>query len=295
MTDVYAAMEVIVRELRSTVTELCAVLHVSRSAYYAWKEGTPSPRRRRDAELIPVVHEVFWHHRRRYGSRRIAATLADQGWSCGRHRVAKLLKNQGLCAVQPKSFVPTTTDSRHGLGYSPNLLINAAEPTTINQLWVGDITYIRLRNQRFIYLAMLMDRYSRNIVGWALADTLTEPLVLQALRRALRERQPPVNLIHHTDRGGQYAGTAYRAVLRRAGLRQSMSRAGNCYDNAFMESCFGTLKTELPMADYDNQHEVRAALAAYIGYYQTERKHSALGYRSPRQFEALATTRAANI
>jgi transposase InsO family protein len=173
------------------------------------------------------------------------------------------------------------------LGYSPNLIVDAPAPSGVNQLWVGDITYVPLRGGVFCYLATLMDRYSRDIVGWELAETMTDTLPLAALQMAIRDRQPPPRLVHHTDRGGQYASTRYRAVLRRADMRQSMSRADNCYDNAFMESCFGTFKTELEMTEYDNQRDARRQIAEYIDYYRTDRKHSALGYVTPQQFERL--------
>jgi putative transposase len=270
-----------------SVATTCAVLDVSRSAYYAWRDAKPSARERRDEELIPWVRAVFWKHRRRYGARRIADELADHEQLCGPRRVARLLKSQGLRAIQPKSFVPKTTDSRHGLGYSPNLLLESPDPTRLNQLWVGDITYVPLRGGAFSYLAMLMDRYSRSIVGWRLEEMMTEELVLPVLRMAIRGRQPPAHLIHHTDRGGQYAGARYRAMLHRAELRQSMSRPDNCYDNAFMESCFGTIKTELEMTEYQNHRSALREIAEYIDYYQTERKHSALGYLTPNQFESL--------
>jgi len=197
------------------------------------------------------------------------------------------MRDQGLRAIQPKSFVPKTTNSKHRLGYSPNLLLEVKEPVKMNQLWVGDITYIPLRSGAFCYLAILMDRYSRFIVGWQVDQSMTEGLTLAVLRIAIGKRQPAVNLIHHTDRGGQYAGKRYRNVLRRAGFRQSMSRADNCYDNAFMESCFGTIKTELEITEYDNDRAASREIGEYIEYYLNERKHSALGYLTPQQFEAL--------
>ena len=237
--------------------------------------------------MTSLVRALFWKHRRRYGARRIADDLADLGLVCSPRRVGKILKNQGLRAIQPKSFVPKTTDSRHRLGYSPNLILDTPEPSGINQLWVGDITYVPLRDGAFCYLATLMDRYSRDIAGWDLQETMTDELTLAALRRAIRDRQPPAMLVHHTDRGGQYASVGYRAVLRRAAMRQSMSRAANCYDNAFMESCFGTIKTELEMTEYENCASARADIASYIAYYNTERRHSSLDYLNPTQFETL--------
>jgi len=268
---------------------VCEVLGASRSAYYAWRDGEPSGRERRAAALTPLVRAVFWKHRRRYGARRIAEELADLGETCSPRRVAKMLKTQGLRAIQPRSFVPKTTDSRHHWGYSPNLILDTPEPSGVNQLWVGDITYVPLRGGTFCYLATLMDRYSRDIAGWALAETMTDELTLAAVRMAIRDRQPPAELVHHTDRGGQYASARYRAVLRRSGMRQSMSRAANCYDNAFMESCFGTFKTELEMTEYEDHRAARREIAEYIDYYRTDRKHSALGYLTPTQFERLST------
>jgi transposase InsO family protein len=287
VTDVYAAIEQIVDPNHLATAAACDVLAVSRSAYYAWRQGGSSPRQARDKELAPLVRAVFWKHRRRYGARRIARELADLGQTCSPRRVAKLLKNQGLRAIQPKSFVPKTTDSRHRLGYSPNLLLETPGPTGLDRLWVGDITYLPLVKGAFCYLAMLMDRFSRAVVGWHVDETMTDELTLAALRMAIGRRQPTTGLIHHTDRGGQYASTRYRNVLRRAGFRQSMSRAENCYDNAFMESCFGTIKTELEMTEYQDCRAARREIAEYIHYYLHQRKHSALGYLTPVQFEHL--------
>ena len=219
--------------------------------------------------------------------------LTQRGIACGVARVARLLKTQGLRAIQPKSFRPRTTQSRHGLGYNQNLLKGRPAPTKINEVWVGDITYIplgaRTSRSRFGYLALLMDLWSRRIVGWEYGSSMNEELVLGALRRAIRNRQPGAGLIHHSDRGGQYASKRYRELLRRSGIRQSMSEAGSCYDNAFMESCYGTVKTELELVEYANGPEAVRELSAYIRYYNTSRRHSALGYVSPAEFENQST------
>jgi putative transposase len=279
-------VEAVSKDVAIPTTEVCQVLNVSRSAFYAWKEAEPTPREDREMQLLPLVRTIFKRHRRRYGARRIAEELHDMGYVCSPRVVAKLLKSQGLRAIQPKSFKPRTTESRHRLGYSPNLLLDGKPPTAINQIWVGDITYIPLEGGIFSYLALIMDLFSRRLVGWHLGKDMTEELVLAALRMAIRDRQPQPGLIHHTDRGGQYAGALYRGVLRRAEIRQSMSRADNCYDNAFMESCYGTIKTETEMTEYENYRKALRELLSYLPYYNTERKHSALGYLTPIQFEA---------
>ena len=284
MTDVYAAVEAIAADGPFATSVVCDTLAVSRSAYYAWRDGDASPRDDERATLSERIAAIFRRHKRRYGARRIAAELADDAVVCSAKRVARVLKSQGLRAIQPKSFVPKTTDSRHGLGFSPNLLLDSPDPTAADCLWVGDITYLPLRRGGFVYLAGLMDRFTRDIVGWHVAATMTEPLVLTTLKRAIRTRQPRPGLMHHTDRGGQYAGHTYRAVLRRTAMRQSMSRAGNCYDNAFMESCWGTFKTEMEMAEYDSEEHARRAVAEYVNYYRFDRKHSSLGYLTPAQF-----------
>ena len=269
------------------VAALCHALGVSRSGYYAWKQGRRSNRAEEDRCLMPQVQVVFREHKRRYGARRIARELSSRGTSCGKHRAGRLMRESGLVAIQPKSFRPRTTDSRHRLGYSPNLLLNGAAPRGVERVWVGDITYIPMDGNGFLYLALLMDLYSRRIVGWELGANMKEPLVLAALRFAIADRQPGVNLIHHTDRGGQYAGNGYRRVLERARMLQSMSRADNCYDNAFMESCFGTIKRELEMEPYESESLARKEIAGYIRYYNTRRRHSALGYLTPKEFEDI--------
>jgi putative transposase len=264
---------------------LCEVLEVHRSRYYAWRRGSQGCRAIEDAELKPLIREIFWEHERRYGARRIARELASRNECCGVGRVARLLREMGLKAIQPKSYQPRTTDSRHSLGFSPNLLLECPPPDGINQVWVGDISYVPLRAEDFLYLAILMDLYSRRIVAWELRDHMRESLVLAALREAIALRNPRAGLIHHSDRGGQYAGKKYRAVLERAEICQSMSRADSCYDNAFMESCFGTIKRELQMECYESERVARTEIRAYIRYYNTRRRHSSLDYLTPAEFE----------
>jgi putative transposase len=234
---------------------------------------------------MPLILDIFWQHKRRYGARRIAVELQARGHSCGVDRVAKLLKNQGLQAIQPQSFKPQTTNSQHGLGYSPNLLPRSSPPVQLNRVWVADITYLPLKDNGFAYLALVLDLCSRRVVGWSLAEQMTESLVLNALQHAIHTRQPHPGLVHHSDRGGQYASQAYRAVLRRGEIRQSMNRAANCYDNAFMESCFGTIKTELEMTEYQDSRQARQDIASYLAYYNLERRHSSLNYLAPAAFE----------
>lgn len=268
-----------------SIAELCGVLEISRSAYYAWMHGRRNVYQQQDELLQPMIEDILYQHKRRYGARRIAFDLREQGISCSRQKARKIMDQMGLIAIQPKSFKPRTTDSKQTLGYSPNLLLENVSLDDVNQIWVGDITYIAL-SSRFAYLALLMDLFSRKIIGWTLDQRMETSLVLRALKQAIRARQPQPGLIHHTDRGGQYAAGEYRRHLARACMKQSMSRAGDCYDNAFMESCFGTIKTELELTSYDSAEEARREITEYINYYNCLRRHSSLDYLSPTRFEA---------
>ncbi len=266
------------------VRSVCDVLGVSRSGYYAFQRGVMSARTKEDERLKPIVREAFLAHRRRYGARRISRELAAAGETCGRGRTRKIMDQMDLVAIQPRSFKPRTTDSRHTLGYNDNLLLDAPPPVGIDQVWLGDITYIPLK-QSFAYLSMLIDLHSRMIVGWTLCNHMRESLVLATLQQAIKLRQPRPGLIHHSDRGGQYAGGEYRAVLERAQVQQSMSRPDNCYDNACMESCFGTIKTELELTYFETITAASQEISEYINYFNVVRRHSAIDYQSPTQFE----------
>ena len=285
MSDVVAAADQICLQGGFQISDVCECLSIPRSTFYDHRQPGLTAHEISEKELTPLVMDIFWKHRKRYGTRRIVEDLADRGIATGRRKVANILQTQGLRAIQPKSFKPKTTDSRHRLGYSPNLLLEEFSLNGINQLWVADITYIPLSERKFAYLAMLMDRFSRRLIGWHIDLSMTEELVIHGMKNAIATRQPSEQMIHHSDRGGQYAGKQFRAILRRASIRQSMSRAGDCYDNAFMESCFGTIKTELDMTEYKNMQIAELELAEYFTYYNCDRKHSGIGYQTPIQFE----------
>jgi putative transposase len=236
-----------------------------------------------------VVTERFWENFRRYGSRRITAQLKKEGHLLGRHKVRKIMKTQGLQAIQPRSFVPKTTDSRNTSQPSPNLLAIEPIPTQTNQVWVGDITYIPLSGSRWAYLAVWMDLFSRRIVGWQLDTHMREELIIKALKKGIHTRCPPAQLLIHSDRGGQYEGKAFRKLLADRHFRQSMSGADNPYDNAFMESCFGRFKCELLEGGiFDDFEDAYTEIFEYLeSYYNLKRLHSSLGYRTPAEFEEM--------
>lgn len=288
MTEIYKVISVLSKG-DFEVTQLCDIFDVSRSAFYSWRNAVPNLYQQQDECLAPMIEEIFIAHRRRYGARRIAVELQSAGVSCSRSKARKIMDQMELVAIQPKSFKPRTTESKHTLGYNDNLLLQGVEVDGMNQVWVGDITYIGLQNQ-FAYLALLMDLFSRKIIGWSLNLNMEAALVVSALKAAIKERQPNPGLIHHTDRGGQYAAKEYRKIIFRAGMKQSMSRAGDCYDNAFMESCFGTIKTELEMTTYQSLKEASREIRDYINYYNSIRRHSAIDYQSPNRFEAISNS-----
>lgn len=230
---------------------------------------------------------VFGQHKRRYGSRRIVAELGNQGYSLSRYKARKLLKRNGLKAIQPRSFVPKTTNSCHRYTISPNLLKQTASPDRVNQVWVGDITYIPMVGGNFRYLSVWMDLFSRKIVGWDLQDHMRESLVTASLQKAIGSRNVNANLLIHSDRGGQYAGAKFRKILNGRKMLQSMSDADNPYDNAHMESFFSRFKAEmLEGGAFQNAEDSRTEIFEFIEmYYNPERLHSSIGYLSPNTFE----------
>jgi transposase InsO family protein len=269
------------------VDVLCHVLQVSRSGYYAWRQRPPSLQARRRTELVEQIRQVHASHRCVYGSPRIAAELHAQGVSCAENTVAKLMRQHGIRSKTARRFVVRTTDSRHAHPVAANRLAQQFERPLPNQAWAADITYIPT-DEGWLYLAAVIDLCSRKIVGWSTADHLRAELACQALEMAVTHRRPPQELLHHSDRGVQYACDEYQGLLSRHGLLTSMSRTGNCYDNALMESFFGTLKTELIHHEtYATRQQAHLALFEYIEvFYNRQRRHSALGYMNPTEFEA---------
>jgi transposase InsO family protein len=234
------------------------VLKVSRSAYYSWKEQKQSRAGEKKKEMEQNIISIFMEHRRRYGVRRIVAELKATGkFKAGAYQVRQVLKEHGLKAIQPRSFVPKTTDSRHPYPISANLLLERVLPHRPDEVWVGDITYIPLSGGTYGYLAVWMDLYSRKIIGWHLDNHIKEALIVEAFKKALMNRSITEELIIHSDRGGQYAGNKFRKLLHsKPQIIQSMSRADNPYDNAFRESCFSRFKAELLQdGAFDNLQE----------------------------------------
>ena len=272
----------IARQTGGSVRAVCAALELPRSSFY--HAVVPTPTQSADAELGPLIEAVFKRHRRRYGYRRIGEELADRGVVCAPARVRRLMASRGLHALQPKNFLPKTSDGRADQP-SPNLLTGHPLPEAPNRAWAGDITFIPT-STGWLYLAVVIDLCSRRIVGWSLGDHLRGDLVVAALRQALGSR-PTQNTIFHSDRGSQYGSALFRQALAGAGMRQSMSARANPYDNAWTESFIGTLKGEMLQGGcFEDATDARLEIFDYIeGYYNTQRKHSALDYLTPNQFE----------
>jgi len=269
-----------------SIERMCQISQVSRASFYRWLK--PNPPAEDDMDVRSAIQRIVLEHRRRYGYRRVTAELRKRGTLINHKRVARIMREDNLLAAQPRAFV-VTTDSDHDLKVHLNLA-RRMELTGVNQLWVADITYIRLRTE-FVYLAVILDGYSRKVVGWALDRTLAARLTVEALTQAITQRQPLPGLVHHSDRGVQYAATDYVEILENHQILPSMSRPANPYDNASCESFFKTLKREEIYANqYIDLDHLRAHMEEFIErYYNSCRLHSALGYRSPEEFEQVAS------
>ena len=267
------------------VKSMCEVLTVSRSGYYAWSTRQPSIRQKANEELLERIRKVYSQSRRLYGSPRITAELNEEGVRCGKHRVARIMKACSIRAEVKKRRFRRTTDSRHDYALAANLLVQKKH---IDGVWASDITFVPT-SEGWLYLAAVMNVKSRKILGLSMSDKLSQELTSVALKAAVGRESPAEGLIHHSDRGRQYASYAYQDLLRGYGITQSMSRSANCYDNAYMESFFGTLKTELVYGErYHTRLEARLSIFEYVEvFYNRQRRHSALGYRSPEQYEKL--------
>jgi putative transposase len=271
------------------VSLLCSLLDVSRSGYYAWCGRPPSQRAIADRELTEDIRSIHEYSERRYGSPRIHEELGANETRVGRKRVARLMKEGGMSARIKRRFVKTT-DSNHDFPIAPNILQREFTAAAPNEIWVGDITYLDTR-EGWLYLAVLIDLYSRRVVGWAMSERIDTALAMGALNMALAQRKPARGLTHHTDRGCQYASHEYRRLLRDIGAKCSMSRKGDCWDNAVAESFFASLRKELTnRVDFLSRDAARSNVFEYIeAFYNRIRRHSTINYLSPNDFENGAT------
>jgi putative transposase len=270
-----------------SVVRLCRVLGVSTSGFYAWQQHQPSHHARMDAALSARIRAVHTESHCTYGAPRVHAELRATGTRVGKKRVARLMGAAGLAGCSPKRFRRTTIPATAGAAQPADLVRRNFTPSAPDRLWIADITYVRTW-EGWLYLAVILDAFSRRVVGWALADHLRTELATDALHMALTTRRPATGLIHHSDRGGQYLSAAYTGILAEHGARSSVGRPGTCYDNAAAESFFATLKTELlHRASWPTRQQAKTAIFQYLeGFYNRHRRHSTLGYRSPAAFEA---------
>lgn len=267
---------------------MCEVLDVSTSGYYDWRKRGPSKREQQDEELLEEIEQIHKRSRQTYGSPRIHRTLKANGFCVGRNRVARLMRENGIRAVQKRKS-KRTTRSDHAFPIAQNLLERDFDAAGPNQVWLADITYVRTA-EGWLYLAAVLDAFSRKIVGWAMSETMSRKLCIDALKMAVLNRKPPEGLVHHSDRGLQYASGDYQQLLEDNGIVCSMSRKGDCWDNAPMESFFGTLKSEsLHRVDFATRNEARRQIFDFIEvFYNRQRIHSALDFMSPAEFEEMA-------
>ena len=271
-----------------SLARTCALFGVSASGFYAWKRRKPSLRQLTDMVFLAHIRSQFSLSRETYGSPRMHVELREDGLAIGRHRVARLMRENGLKALQKRRF-KKTTDSDHGGPVAPNVLDQDFTAEQPNEKWGADISYIWTA-EGWLYLAVVVDLFSRRIVGWATSDRMKKDLALTALNRALAVRQPVAGIIHHSDRGSQYCAGAYRKLLADHRIVVSISGKGNCYDNAIVETVFKTIKSELIWRTaWQSRNQAHIAIGRYIdGFYNPVRRHSALGYKSPCRFEVEA-------
>lgn len=269
------------------IKTMCEVLDVSRSGYYQWRSARTSARASQTEAIKAKIARVHETSRGTYGSPRVTAALHGQGEAVGRNRVARLMKEAGLKGRQARRYRVRTTDSAHDDPIAPNLLAEAPAPTKPDEIWVSDITYVET-GEGWLYLAGVLDLYSRRLIGWAMGSSLVTALPLAALHMALRRRRPGAGLLHHSDRGCQYASADYRSALSKHGCVASMSRRGNCYDNATMEAFWSTLKHELIYRRrFVTRDDATTAIFDYVEcFYNRTRLHSALGFKSPLAYES---------
>lgn len=266
---------------------LCEVMQVSRSGYYSWSRREKSARQQEYEALIPVVQEADRISKGTYGARRIAGEVEANGITCGKTKAKTLMKLAGVSAKQKRKF-KVTTDSKHKLPVAPNLLNREFDVAEPDQVYVSDITYI-WTNEGWMYSAVILDLFSRQVVGWSLDMRMSRKLIMDALRMAVWRRQPATGLIFHSDRGSQYCSDDFQKMLKSYGMASSMSRKGNCWDNSVAESFFGSLKTErVFFANYKTREEAKRDIVDYIEmFYNSRRRHSYLGNVSPREFEEM--------
>jgi len=271
------------------VSVMCRVLRVSRNGFYDWDQRAPSRRRQRQEQLLAKIRRAHQENRELYGSPRVHRALLIDGESVSRNTVAKLMRQAKIRAKSRRRFIPRTTDSTHAKPVAKNVLGRNFTAEAPDRTWVADITYVPT-GQGWLYLAAVLDVYSRKIVGWSMAEHMESQLVADALQMALQRRRPGKGLLHHSDRGVQYASDDYQRLLAGHGITVSMSRRGDCYDNAMMESFWATLKTELVhLQAFETHEQAKASIFEYIEvFYNRQRLHSSLGYLSPESFEAAA-------
>ena len=289
MSDRYQRIQTMQNEYDLTL--LCAALDVSRSGYHAWRRRKPSTRQQANTLLLEEIQKLREGQERCYGSPRLTRELPSRGHSCSENRIARLMRGHGLRAQAPRRFVPRTTDSNHDLPVAPNRLAQRPAPDGPNQVWLQDFTYVPTA-QGWLYLALVLDLWSRKIVGWAMAGHMRSELVVSALQMACTQRRPVPGLLVHSDRGVQYASQETQQFLQDHGLVASMSRTGNPYDNAWMESAIGKIKSEVLGLTVPVDHQTAQA-QLFVGiesWYNQRRRHSALDYQSPVAFETQFMT-----